>query len=295
VTHVTSGRVKKLIIGCGYLGERVAAEWLRDGQTVAALTRSESRAVELRARGVEPVIGDVTDAASLEALPAAETVLYAVGFDRIAGHSRRAVSVDGLRNVLDALGTSAARWIHISSTSVYGQSAGELVDERSPTEPSQENGQVCLEAEQLVRSRVPGAIILRLAGIYGPGRLLRRVSELKAGAAIAGNPEAWLNLIHVDDAVAAVIAAEERGRDGATYLVCDECPIRRREYYELLARLAAAPAPAFAAEVDALNDAQPDLNKRCSSRRIREEFGLNLRYATIAAGLPQALSASSAR
>jgi hypothetical protein len=59
--------------------------------------------------------------------------------------------------------------------------------------------------------------------------------------------------------------------------------------------LAAAPAPAFAAEVDALNDAQPDLNKRCSSRRIREEFGLNLRYATIAAGLPQALSASSAR
>ena len=287
-------RVDKLIIGCGYLGRRVAAEWLRQGSAVAALTRSPERAAELRDAGIVPLLGDVTRSNSLDALPAAGTILYAVGFDRTAGHARRAVSVDGLANVLHTLGPRAERWIHVSSTSVYGQSAGEVVDEASPTEPAQENGQVCLEAEQLVRRLVPQSIILRLAGIYGPGRLLRRLHELSSETPIPGNPAAWLNLIHVDDATAAVVAANSRGPDGSTWLVCDERPIPRRDYYELLARLATAPPPVFATECGACVEHAVDLNKRCSSRRIRSELGLVLRYPTIADGLPQALSATAA-
>ena len=287
-------RVDKLIVGCGYLGRRVAADWLRQGSAVAALTRSPERAAELRDAGIVPLIGDVTRSDSLAALPAAGTVLYAVGFDRTAGHARRAVSVDGLANVLRTLGPRAERWIHVSSTSVYGQSAGEVVDEASPTEPPQENGRICLEAEQLVRRVVPQSFILRLAGIYGPGRLLRRLHELSSQTPISGNPEAWLNLIHVDDAAAAVLAAEARGPAGGTWLVCDERPIARRDYYELLARLAAAPPPVFASESDAGVERPVDLNKRCSSRRIRSELGLVLRYPSIVEGLPQALSATAA-
>ena len=286
-------RIDKLIIGCGYLGRRVAAEWLRQGSAVAALTRSPERAAELRDAGIAPLIGDVTRSDSLDALPAAGTVLYAVGFDRTAGHARRAVSVDGLANVLRMLGPRAERWIHISSTSVYGQTAGEVVDETSPTEPAQENGRICREAEQLVRRLVPHSIILRLAGIYGPSRLLRRLHELNSQTPIAGNPEAWLNLIHVDDAVAAVLAAEARGSDGETWLVCDERPIPRRDYYELLARLAAAPPPVFASDSETGVEQAVDLNKRCASRRIRSELGLVLRYPTIAQGLPQALRATA--
>ncbi|HUG93337.1 MAG TPA: SDR family oxidoreductase [Planctomycetaceae bacterium] len=287
---MASDSVNKLIIGCGYLGRRVAAEWLALGQSVAALTRSEANAAVLRRGGILPHLGDVTDPESLASLPRADTILYAVGFDRTAGRSRRDVSVDGLASVLRAINSRVVRFLYVSSTSVYGQSAGEWIDEASPAGPTQPNGQVCLEAEQLVREQLPQAIVLRLAGLYGPGRLLRRLDELKSAAPIAGNPQAWLNLVHVDDAVASVLAAEERGRPGATYLVCDDRPIRRREYYELLARLSGAPPPVFAEGDPAGRTDHRDFNKRCSNRKLREELCVRLQFPTIGEGLPDALA-----
>src|SRR5262249_56781506 len=96
----------------------------------------------------------------------------------------------------------------------------------------------------LVRSRLPGAVILRFAGIYGPGRLLGR-QAVEAGEPLVGDPEKWLNLIHVEDGAAAVLAAEARGEPGAVYNVCDGRPVRRRDFYALLARLLGAPEPRF--------------------------------------------------
>src|SRR5262245_51655261 len=84
-----------LIIGCGYRGRRVASAWCDQGRTIYVLTRS--RAEELQRAGLSPIVGDVTEPASLKALPRVETVLYAVGRDRSAGHSMRDVFVDGLR------------------------------------------------------------------------------------------------------------------------------------------------------------------------------------------------------
>src|SRR5690606_29190096 len=145
-------------------------------------------------------------------------------FDRTSGHSQRDVYVDGLRHVLNAMAGRCERFVYISSTSVYGQTQGEWVDESSPCRPDRPNGQACLEAENLVWEFFPagmdpeqsGAVVLRLAGIYGPGRLLRRVEQLRSGDPIGGNPEAWLNLIHVDDAATAVLACEQRFTPGET-------------------------------------------------------------------------------
>src|SRR5262249_6130718 len=141
-----------LIVGCGYLGRRVATRWLAAGKPVAALTRGNSDA--LRALGVEPVVGNVLNPASLRNLPAASTVPYAVGMDRTAGRSMRDVYVGGLGHVLDTL-PACDRFVYISSTSVYGQPDGSIVDESSPTEPTEESGRVVLEAEQLLKSRQP--------------------------------------------------------------------------------------------------------------------------------------------
>ena len=234
---------RKLIIGCGYLGRRVARRWIAQGETVFALTRSAERAREFRASGIEPIVGDVTDPASLAELPAVETALYAVGLDRDSEKSMLEVYVGGLDNVLKQAAGNVGRLLYISSTSVYGQNTGEWVDESSECRPETENGKLCLEAEQLLRSRIPEGNILRLAGIYGPGRLVARVAALRAGLVLEGNPDAWLNLIHVDDAVAAILACERLGRPGATYVVCDDHPIRRLEYYSLLANLIGAPPP----------------------------------------------------
>jgi len=276
--------LRRLIIGCGYLGRRVAQRWLAQGDTVSALTRSIERAEELRKLGIEPIVGDVTEPASLPAFPDADTLLFAVGLDRSSGKTQREIQVDGLGSVLERVGKSAGRVILISSTSVYGQTGGEWVDESSECRPQSPNGQVCLDAEKLLQERLPRANILRLAGIYGPGRIIARVAELRAGLPLEGNPDAWLNLIHVDDAARAVLACSRLGEPGAIYVVADGNPVRRREYYSFLAALVGAPRPAVR------EAATESLGKRSTNRLLREELQVTLRYPTIRVGLPDALS-----
>jgi len=296
------GPMSKLVIGCGYLGRRVAAAWLQAGREVVALTRSTANAEKLSCLGIRPVVGDICEPAALAELPAAETVLFAVGFDRTSGRSQREVYVDGLRNVLNQVASRCERFIYISSSSVYGQSAGEWVDETSRCEPVQPGGQCCLAAEALVREFFPStnqtatqrpcANVLRLSGIYGPDRLLSRIESLRAGEPLSGRGQAWLNLIHVDDAVAAVLAGEQRGHRGETYLITDDQPIRREEYYGQLARLVGAPPPVFVDDQPAKRGSG-GLNKRCSNKKARAELGLDFTCPSITAGLPHALGLSA--
>lgn len=231
----------QLIFGCGYLGRAVAARWLARGCRVAALTRTN--AGPLRSAGIEPITGDVLAPLAPDALPAAPTVLYAVGLDRAAGTPMREVYVTGLANVLRAL-PPCARFIYISSTSVYGQSDGTWVDENGPTGPTEESGKVVLEAEQLLRAKKPDAIVLRSAGLYGPNRLLRKQAILK-GEPLVGDADKWLNLVHVSDAAAAVLWAESHAAPGATYNIADGTPVTRRDFYSRLAELLNAPEARF--------------------------------------------------
>ncbi|MFM9966675.1 MAG: SDR family oxidoreductase [Planctomycetaceae bacterium] len=285
--------MRKLVIGCGYLGERVGRKWLAAGHETWVLTRSLVRANQLAEAGFRTVVGDVLDLQSVQRLPRAETVLYSVGFDPTGRASKRDVYVGGLRNVLRELRTTTRRFMEISSTSVYGQDDGEIVNESSPVLPRTEGGCICLNAEDAVWEAFPslspergvdGALILRLSGIYGPGRLLARVEQLRRGVAFKGNPDAWLNLIHVEDAVQAVLAAEILGRVGETYLVSDNRPLRRLEYFTELAARIGLPAPTF----EPLSDDSLErkrLNKRCENRRVREELRVEFLYPTVSDGL----------
>jgi len=272
-----------LIVGCGYLGRRVAARWVAAGRRVAALTRGNAAA--LAALGVEPVVGDVLDPDSLRDLPAAATVLYAVGMDRGQGRSMREVYVDGLAHVLGTI-PPPARFIYVSSTGVYGQTDGGPIDEASPTEPTEESGKIVLDAERLLRVKVPGAIVLRFAGIYGPNRLLRKQPLLK-GEPLVGDAEKWLNLIHVEDGAAAVLAAEARGVADETYLVADDEPVRRRDFYTRLAELLGAPPARF--------EQRPETgaaNRRVLNRKARERLGWVPRFSSYREGLPAAIAES---
>jgi len=274
--------IMNLIIGCGYLGQRVAQRWLERGSPVAALTRGRTEA--LTAAGIQPVLGDVLDPASLRQLPRADTVLYAVGMDRSSGRSFRDVYVEGLRNVLDAL-PLPQRFIYISSTSVYGQTDGEQVDETSPTEPREANGKVVLEAEQLLRTRLSSAIILRFAGIYGPGRIMRRAA-IEKGEPLVGDAGKWLNLIHVDDGAKAVLAAETCGQVGGTYLVADDEPVRRSEFYTHMAELLHAPPARFEPVPPGSPPSPRDGgNRRAVNRRLRAELGVVLDFPSYRMGL----------
>ncbi len=278
----------KLVIGCGYLGRRVAARWREAGFRVFAATRSRRNADEFQRSGFEPVLCDVLDPSSLSALPAAADAAYCVGLDRTAGVDMRTVYVDGLANVLTALAArrnanaGGTRFVYVSSTGVYAQGDAREVDETAATEPVAESGRVALDAERLLRQRRPDAIVLRFAGIYGPGRLIRE-KTVRAGEPLSGDPDQWLNLIHVEDGAAAVLAALERGRPGGVYNVCDARPVRRRDFYTRMAQVLGAPPPRFGQTME--TPPAERVNRRIVNRRLREELAVGLRYPSYEEGL----------
>jgi nucleoside-diphosphate-sugar epimerase len=286
----------KLVIGCGYFGLRAARRWLATGVDVFAVTRSPRRASELAENGVRPVVADVTDPATLTDLPPAETILYAVGYDRTAGKPIRQVYVDGLRNVLESLSAGTRRILYISSTGVYGQREGEWVDENSRCQPTREGGKSCLEAEQLLQmhSLAGRSIILRMGGLYGPGRIPRR-ADLEAGRAIAAPEHGFLNLIHIDDAVTVALAAEQAPAPGL-FTVTDGHPVLRGDYFRELARLLGAPPPTFASpEPGSPRAERAASDKRVSNRKMMEELDVTLRYPTYREGLAAIIAAEKAQ
>lgn len=237
-----SGR--RLVVGCGYLGRRVAAGWLARGDRVWATTRSPQRAAELAAAGLEPLVVDLTGPFPLAALPDVDTVLWSASPDPASGTGHHALHVVGLGAVLDAL-PGTPRVLFTSSTGVYGDAAGGIVTEATPPQPDRPAGRAILEAERILGARCPGrSVVLRVAGLYGPGRL-PRLDDLRAGRPLAGDPDTWLNLIHADDAAAVVVAVADHPAPAPLYVVSDGRPVRRREWYAALARLVGAPEPTW--------------------------------------------------
>jgi len=266
---------------------------VRRGDHVWGTVRSSGRAAEIASQGIDPVIADVLRPETLELLPAAERVLCCVGIDRAGGADMRTVYVEGMRNLLERLPALARRLVHASSTSVYGQSAGEWVDEDSPAEPVQESGRVCLEAEGVAkhwaRAAAASLVVLRFSGLYGPDRVIRR-ALLRRGEPIPGDPARFLNLIHIDDAARAAVAALAAASPDPLYLVSDDRPIERREYYALAARLLDAPPPRYEPSAGGRAGAvQDSANRRIANRRMHNGLGVKLRYPDITTGLPAAL------
>lgn len=257
-----------LIAGCGYLGTRVAAQWQQAGHRVTAVTRSTARAREFAERGWEPLLGDVTQPEHLPQLPPADVLLWAVGYDRARYSDIRAVYLTGLQDFLERLPVMPAKLIYISSTGVYGQDGGEWVDEESPTEPTREGGRVCLAAEDWLRASRwgPATLILRMAGIYGPGRL-PSLEALRQGP-VEVRADAYLNLIHVDDAARLVDQVAQRLAPPELLVVSDGQPVLRQDYLAYLAQVSGVDVPEF---VDPVPGVTPTTRRTAGSKRVRTD------------------------
>jgi nucleoside-diphosphate-sugar epimerase len=273
----------------------VARLWQAGGHEVFVVTRSGERARQFAAAGYRPIVADVLQPDSLTRLPQADSVLFAVGFDRTANASIYDVYVAGLRDVLASLADATRRVIYISTTGVYGQSHGEVVDESSATEPLREGGKASLAAERVLAADRLGerAITLRMAGLYGPGRI-PLAGAIRRGEPIPAPAEGSLNLIHVDDAARIVLAAEARAEAPRTYVVSDGHPAVRREYYEELAQLLNAPPPTFfTPTLEATSRTRGGGDKRASNARMLEELGIELEYPTFREGLAAIVAAEA--
>lgn len=268
----------------------MARRWIAEGHEVYGLVRTPPAAEVLAREAVRPVVADVARPSSLPTLPAAETMLYAVGHDPGGGTSPQAVYAGGLRAVLDAAPPEVCRVILISSTGVYAEEAGDWVDESSPCRPARESGRALLAAEEVLAGHRlgPAGIVLRLAGLYGPERLPRRADVVSAAPLPVAAGE-YVNLIHVEDAAAAVVAAEARGRPPRTYVVADGHPVERREYLKEMARQLGLPPPSFRDPLPGESPRRRGGNKRANNARMLAELGVTLLYPTYREGLAAAV------
>ena len=209
--------MRVLIVGCGYIGIPLGAELVRLGHEVSGLRRSVSAENELKAAGIQPVFGDVTQPETLARLP--QNFDWVVNCVAAGGgaEDHRQIYRQGTRNLIEWLAPNPPKkFVYTSSTSVYGQTDGSQVKESSPTEPLAETAKILLETEKLLLAAVAEgkfpAVILRVAGIYGPDRGHWFKQFLKNKARMEGDGSRYLNMIHRDDLIGCIIAALKNGR-----------------------------------------------------------------------------------
>jgi len=271
-----------LIAGCGYVGSALAERLVAEGHTVFGLRRRP----EGLPVGVRPVAVDLCDG---EALAAAlpddlDAVVYAVSADgRDAGAYRRAY-VEGLARLLERLPRPGPRVLFTGSTSVYGQDDGSWVDESSPTEPPTETGRILLEAEGLLAASGREASVLRLGGIYGPGRT-RLVESVRDGTArLPAGRGVYTNRIHRDDAAGALDHLLKLPSVDPVYLGVDDEPAELATVLRWMAERLGVPMPPRAEGGDPSGSGRGRrTRKRCRNRRLRGS-GFGLQHPTFREG-----------
>ncbi len=281
--------MRVLIAGCGYIGSSLGVELVRQGHKVFGLRRSRSAEAELKAAGIEPLSADISQATELAALPSAyDWVVDCVSAGLGGGPAAyKAAYLEGMTNLLAWLQPAPPnKFVYTSSTSVYGQTGGETVDETSPAEPSAETGKILVATEnKLLSAARKGfpAIVLRLAGIYGPGRGYWLKQVVSGQARLEGAGDRVLNMVHRDDVAGAILTALERGQPGEVYNVVDDEPVTQRAFFQGLSAFLGKPMPSPAAE-PAPPSKRGLSNKQVSNRKLKTELGYRFKYPTFREG-----------
>jgi nucleoside-diphosphate-sugar epimerase len=287
--HLNTG-MRVLIVGPGYVGLALGQELVRRGHEVFGLRRRGDASGELRSAGLHPLIGDITRPETLLDLPAQyDWVVNCIASSYGGADDYRRVYLQGARNLLAWLErTPPARLVYTSSTGVYGQNDGSLVDESAPTEPPTATSRVLVETEQVfltaARERNFPAVVLRVAGIYGPGRGWWFKQFLAGEARLEGEGRRTLNMIHRDDVAGCLIAALERGRPGEVYNAVDDEPVSQRDFFQWLAAQLKRPLPPPVAEDAEATRKRGVTNKRLANAKLKSELGYQFKFPTFREG-----------
>jgi nucleoside-diphosphate-sugar epimerase len=314
----------RLIVGCGYVGTRVAYRWCSEadrnndgngnGGPVYAITRNRSRFDELSRVGVKPIAWDWMSERPIEqqdnwdslshalqrdshaSIPSL-TVLVSVSHAAQAGVPHQETHTRGLRNLhrqlTEAFPDCNVRWIYLSTTGVYGATeSGTWVDEATPASPDRPGSIAAFAAEQWLDQHVPqnNLVTLRPSGIYGPQRV-PRWQAIRDQVPLQADPDSFLNLIHVDDLAQVIDQVSKRPMSHSLYCVCDDFPSARRDYYEFIASLGNWPAPIFEEKAQDIASTAPpgksrsDGNKRIRNTLIKSELDYTFLFPSYREGL----------
>jgi nucleoside-diphosphate-sugar epimerase len=310
--------MKCLIVGCGYIGLPLGAELVRQGHEVSGLRRSAMAQEELKAAGIQPLFADITKPDELKnLLRDFDWVVNCVAAGGSAESYRR-VYLEGTRNLIEWLALSPPKkFIYTSSTSVYGQNDGSVATEESPVEPDAKTAKILVEAEKVLieaaggsgtgvppvrtgkhgrdsRATIFPAVILRLAGIYGPGRGHWFRQFLRGEARIEGDGSRWLNMIQRDDAIGCIIAALERGKPGEIYNAVDDEPVTQLNFFKWLAAELKRPLPPEISADEEIRRKRGVTNKRVSNAKLRAELKYEFKFPDFRAGYATEIAGRSA-
>ncbi|MBI4025726.1 MAG: SDR family oxidoreductase [Verrucomicrobia bacterium] len=285
--------MRTIILGCGYVGSALGAELVRHGHEVIGVTRSTGSEQAIIALGIQPRVADcsTSDGARMACEGGADMVVFSVSS---RGGDYRRTYVEGMRQVLSALESQPPRYFFFTgSTAVYAQTDGGWVAEDAPAEPPHENGKRLLETENLLRAAAARrftARVLRLSGVYGPGRHAV-LDKLRGGAeTLPGDGNRWINQIHRDDAVQAILFLMRSGNEDRAFRifnVTDDAPVLQRDYVAWLCRHLGRPPPRFQPDAPLGRGGREGTaaNRRISNHRLRAQ-GWAPRHPSYREGLP---------
>lgn len=291
---------KLLIVGAGDVASRMIPAVVARYR-VFALTRNPSTADRLAAHGVQPIVGDLDDPASLAPLAGlAERVVHLAPPQETGGEDRRT------RALLGALTTSkmvaqgsppkavVRRLVYISTTGVYGDCGGEWIDESRPVNPTTDRARRRVDAEAAVtewsRAEGPSVAILRVPGIYAADRL--PLERLRRGTPVLrAEDDVFTNHIHADDLANIITLALERDDATGVFNAIDDTQMTMGDYFDLVADRFGLPRPPRIARGGALDRIPPALlsfmseSRRIRNDRMKRELGIVLRYPTVSEGV----------
>jgi len=287
-------RPPALIVGCGYVGQRLARGLVKDF-AVYGIVRSTANVSNLRAAGVAPLVADL-DTVTLQDIPSSwyvgSTIFY------LAPPATSGESDARIHHFLNALTDQPATLIYISTTGVYGDLQGGVATESTPVNPRTDRARRRASAEEITRvwchERSVRRVVLRVPAIYGPGRL--PLDRIRNGEpAIIENESPIINRIHVDDLVdALLIAAREESARGV-YNVSDGNALTMTAYLNRVALLANLSPPSQITlehahlTLGAGMLSYLDESRRIDNSRMLNELGVKLRYADVDEGIRASL------
>jgi len=286
---------KVFIAGCGYIGERIAQAYQESGAKVTCMVRSAEHGSRLEAAGFSTVVSALDDPADLLLPPLSGSILFYLVPPPGGG-----IADSRARNFIAALAgpEKPAKVVYMSATSVYSSSGGGILTEESPTSPDSAMGKRRLDAEAAfleygATGNVP-VIILRVSGIYGPGRL--PLMQISQDQPLLNEDESGpSNRIHADDLAEVCIAAAEKGEDGGIFNVSDGSPSSMTSYFNACADALGLPRQRQVTLDEARRVMSPLMFSYVSqarvvdNRRMTDRLGVKLRYASLAEGLAASL------
>jgi nucleoside-diphosphate-sugar epimerase len=290
---------RAFVVGCGYVGRRLALA-LKPRYQVLALVSSPSSLKRLRREGIDGVVVDLDKARAGDLSPAwlKQTVVFYLAPPPATGESDTR-----LDHFFQLATTKPNAFIYMSTTGVYGDTEGAIVDEATPLNPLTERARRRLSAEHMTRvwctENEVRRVVLRVPGIYGPYRL--PLERLRRGEPVIRASEAGIsNHMHVDDLVQVCVAAANDAEVRGIFNVSDGNAHTTTEYFELVAQLAGLPPPTqipldeARLTLSAERMSFLDESRRVSNRRLLQELRVKLKYADLAAGIRASLEEEAA-